>query len=47
MSLVEYHDMLEGKEVDYVESLGAFKGYNPSLDPYREDNYNNHVDHCI
>jgi len=26
--------MLEGKEVDYIESLRTFRGYDPLLDPY-------------
>ena len=34
MSLVEYRDMLEGNEIDCVESLSTFRGYDPSLDPY-------------
>jgi len=34
MSLVEYHDMLEGTKVECVESLGTFRGYDPSLDTY-------------
>jgi len=34
LSLVEYHVMLEGKEVDCIKSLVTFRGYDPSLDPY-------------
>ena len=34
LSLVEYHVMLQGKEVDCIESLRTFRGYDPSLDPY-------------
>jgi len=32
--LTEYHVILEGKTVDCIESLGTFRGYDPSLDPY-------------
>jgi len=34
MLFVIYHDVLKGNEVDYVECLGNFRGYDPSLDPY-------------
>jgi len=34
MSLVNYHDVLEGNVDDCVESSGTFRGYDPSLDPY-------------
>ena len=26
--------MLEGNQVDYLDTLGTFRGYDPSLDPY-------------
>jgi len=32
--LPEYYVMLEGKTVDYTESLSTFRGYDPSLDTY-------------
>jgi len=35
MLLADYHDMLEGNVVDCLESLGTFRWYDPSLDPYR------------
>jgi len=35
MSSADYHDMLKGDVFDCVESLGTFRGYDPSLDPYR------------
>jgi len=35
MSLVNHHDMLKENLVDCPESLGTFRGYDPSLDPYR------------
>jgi len=34
MSLFQFYDMLEGNEVECVESLGNFRGYDPSLNPY-------------
>jgi len=34
LSLVGYHAMLEGKEVDCIEFLGTSRGYDPFLDPY-------------
>jgi len=34
LSLVAGHNMLEGNEIDCMESLGTFRGYDPSLDPY-------------
>ena len=34
MLLIDSHVMLEGIEVDYLESLGTFKGYDPSFYPY-------------
>ena len=34
MSLVNYHDVLEENVDDCVESLGIFRGYDPSPDPY-------------
>jgi len=34
LSLVPCHDMLEGNEIDYMDSLGTFRGCDPSLDPY-------------
>jgi len=34
MSSVDHHDMLEGNVVDYLESLGTFRAYNPLLDSY-------------
>ena len=30
----EYHNMLHGDVFDCIESLGIFRGYNPSLNPY-------------
>jgi len=32
--LVACYDMLEGHEIDCMNSLGTFKGNDPSLDPY-------------
>jgi len=32
--LAEYHVIREGNEIDCMDSLGTFKGYDPSLDPY-------------
>jgi len=29
-----FHDVLEGNDIDCAESLGNFRGYDPSLDPY-------------
>jgi len=34
LSLIAWHDMLEGSEIDCIDSLGTFKGNDPSLDPY-------------
>jgi len=34
MSLVACHDMLEENEIDCMDSLGTFRGYDPSLNPY-------------
>ena len=34
MPSVDFHDALNGKVSDCIESLGTFGGYNPSLDPY-------------
>jgi len=34
MSLVNYHDVLEGNVDDCVESLCTFRGYDPALDHY-------------
>jgi len=51
ISLVNHHDVLEGNVDDYVESLGTFRGYNSSLDPYSLYLGNmlceNHVHYCI
>jgi len=32
--LVDSHVVLEGNKVDCFATLGTFRGYNPSLDPY-------------
>jgi len=34
MPLADFHDMLQGDVYDCIESLGTFRGYDPSLDPY-------------
>jgi len=34
MLLIDSHVILEGNEVDCPETLGTFRGYSPSLDPY-------------
>jgi len=34
LSHVVWHDMLEGNEIDCIDSLGTFRGYGPSPDPY-------------
>jgi len=34
MPFVDFYDMLQGDVSDYIESLGTFRGYDPSLDPY-------------
>jgi len=34
VSFVDHHDILEGNVVDYLESLGTFREYDPSLYPY-------------
>ena len=31
LSLVAYHDMLEGNEIDCMDSLGTFRGYDSSI----------------
>ena len=33
-ALFHFHDLLKGNEVDCVEFLGNFRGYDTSLDPY-------------
>jgi len=35
MLLIDSYMILEGNGVDYLESLGTFRGYDPSLEPYR------------
>ena len=35
MLLIDSHAILEGNEVDYSESLGTFRGYDPALHLYR------------
>jgi len=30
----DFHDMLQGDVFDCIDSLGTFRGYNPSIDPY-------------
>jgi len=34
LSATDYRDVLKGKLSDCIESLGTFRGYNPSLDPH-------------
>jgi len=34
MPFADFHDMFQGDVLDCIESLGTFRGYNPSLDPY-------------
>jgi len=34
MPSVDFHDMLQGDVFDCIDSLGTFRGYNPSLDAY-------------
>jgi len=34
LSLVACHHRLEGNEIDCMDSLCSFGGYDPSLDPY-------------
>jgi len=34
MLLIDPYVILEGNEVDWSESPGTFRGYDPSLDPY-------------
>ena len=34
MPSVDFHDMLQGYVFDCMDSLGTFRGYDPSLDPY-------------
>ena len=34
MLLIDSHVILKGNEVDCSESLGTFRGYDPSLDAY-------------
>ena len=34
LPLVTCHDMLEQNEIDCMDLLGTFRGYDPSLDPY-------------
>ena len=34
MSFADSHDMLQGNMFDCIDSLGLFRGYDPSLDPY-------------
>ena len=34
LSLFACHDMLKGDVFDCMDSLGTFRGYDPSLDPY-------------
>jgi len=34
MLFVDFHGVLNGKVFDYMDSLGTFRGYNPSLNPY-------------
>ena len=33
LSVIACHDMLEGNDIDCMDSLGTFRGYDPSLDP--------------
>jgi len=34
MPFADCHDILEGNEIDCLDSLGTLRGYDPSLDPY-------------
>jgi len=34
MSFTNFYDMLQGDVFDCMDSLGTFRGYNPSIDPY-------------
>jgi len=34
MPSADFHDMLQGDVFDCLDSLGTFRGYNPSLTPY-------------
>ena len=34
MPFADFHDMLQGDMSDYMDSLGTFRGYDPSFDPY-------------
>jgi len=34
MLSADFHDMLQGDTFDCLDSLGTFRGYNPSLDPH-------------
>jgi len=34
MPFADFHDMLQGDVLDCIDSLGIFRGYYPSLDPY-------------
>jgi len=34
MPSTDFHDMLQGDVFDCMDSLGTFRGYNPSIDPY-------------
>ena len=50
MPSVDFHGVLNVKVFDCMDSLGTFRGYNPSLDPYSlylRHAFENHVDNCI
>ena len=34
LSIVNHYDMFEGTVFDCLDSLGTFRGYDPSFDPY-------------